>query len=667
MMNSRNFLLTILLMTFHLSPLFSQEKNYDLVVYGGTASGVMAAYAAGKEGMKAALLVQGKHVGGLTASGLGWVDVDMTQAIGGYTLDFFKRVSKSYRTPQPLFKLTPSVAEKIFLQMAKEAGVAIFYDARLIEKKGVVLNGKKIEKLLLENKMQFKAPVFIDATYEGDLMAWANVPYTVGRESRSQYGESEAGRGTRGYQPVQLSAGRVAEIKELAKQFPLDYHFGEAIPEGAGDDKIQAYTFRLTLTTKAGNKVPFRKPAKYNPRRYATLLNDIITRQITRFDKVCTVNLLPDEKTDINHLDLDNASHNYPDGSYAQRNYLWQYHKDYEEGLLYFVANDPQVPEALRKDAQRYGFAKDEFTDNNNWPYLLYAREGRRMTGAYVMKQQDSWEHVKKEDVIGMGSYFLDSHDVQKTITADHHQFVEGGFRHIPYKPYQVPYRSLTPMQRDCENLYVTICLSASHVIYGSLRMEPIFMVIGHAAGTAATMAVKNKVAVQQVNIKTLQQKLLQQGQVFDFPLEADSYLEKHTFSGIIIDDFEAAVTGKWVWGRSQRSLPFLMGGYQTVAQSPRETASHTYTPQIPESGNYEVYVMYVADKNKARDVRIILNTADGEKIITVDMSQKPADGYWLSLGKFRFNKGNEGKVKISNEGSYGGIVCADAVRFVRL
>jgi hypothetical protein len=320
------------------------------------------------------------------------------------------------------------------------------------------------------------------------------------------------------------------------------------------------------------------------------------------------------------------------------------------------------VPEALRKDAQRYGYAKDEFTDNHNWPYLLYVREGRRMIGAYVMKQQDAFENVKKQDVIGMGSYFMDSHDVQKTITPESELIIEGGLHHIPYKPYQIPYTSLIPQQAYCENLLVTICMSASHVIYGSLRMEPVFMITGDAAGTAAALAIKNKVPVQKVNISALQEKLALHGQIFDIRLNPDSYLPKSKFDGIIVDDFEAEEIGKWTWGRSQRSLPFLVGGYQTITQSPVETASYTFKPALDKSGVYQVYIMYVAGKDRATKVKITVNTAEGEKTAYVDMTQKPADGYWYLLGKYRFNKGKENSIKISNEGE-GGIVCADAVR----
>jgi hypothetical protein len=312
---------------------FAPEKNYDLVVYGGTSSGVIAAYAAAREGLKVALLEPGKHVGGLTTSGLGHVDMGNVETVGGYAMEFFKRVGKHYGMKKICTEMESSVAEKTFLEMANEAGVTIFYQARLTEKSGVVKNKNRIEKLKLENGDVFKAKIFIDASYEGDLMAWSKVPYHVGRESASKYGESSAG--VQEYKGLaKLSPARLKEIKDLSSQFPLDYVFTDMGVKGAGDAKVQAYTYRLCLTTRAGNSVPFFKPSGYLPERYRDLLNKIRRSKLTRFDQVTTVYPMPNDKTDINHLDVVNASWNYPDGSYKQREYIERYHKEYEQGYL---------------------------------------------------------------------------------------------------------------------------------------------------------------------------------------------------------------------------------------------------------------------------------------------------------------------------------------------
>lgn len=653
-----SFIMLCVLMAF--KPSAPPAETFDLVVYGGTSSGVIAAYAAAREGLKVALLEPGDHLGGLTSSGLGSVDIGEPASVGGYAMDFFIRAGKHYGSNKPAFKIEPSVAEMIFLQMADEAGVQVFYRSRLKEKTGVIKKGKRIRALELENGKTFTGKVFVDATYEGDLMAWAKVPYIVGRESRAQYGESQAGvRPARSVKPTRKS---LEDIKRQTMEFPLDYLYAEAGEEGNADGYTQAYTFRLTLTTREDNKVPFRKPAHYNPARYEGLLKRILNNNITTLDKICTIYKLPNDKTDINHLDLINASHAYPDGSYALRDSIWQYHKDYEEGYLYFVASDPRVPEALRKDVARWGYAKDEFTDSGHWPRGLYIREGRRMTGSYVMRQQDSWEHPQKDDAIGMGSYFLDSHSVQRIINSGGYLLVEGGLRHIPYKPYEIPYRSIIPRAEDCENLFTTICVSASHVMYTSLRMEPVYMLLGHAAGVAASFAVREHSSVQQVNVTALREKLKAQKQVLRLNFDPRAYQQASDFSGITVDNLDAVTTGKW---SNSTAIPFLMAGSKLSPQSTEETASMTFSAELPQSGQYEVFMLYAAGKDRSKKAQVTVDAADGAQILFADMTRAPADPKgWHSLGTFSFRQGAKASVVISNKGA-GGTVVADAVRFV--
>lgn len=636
-------------------------KEYDLVVYGGTSSGVVAAYAAAKDGLKVAILEPTKHLGGLTSSGLGHVDIGNAETVGGYTMEFLKRVGAHYGTKRFCTEMESSVAEKVFTDMAKEAGVTVFYQSRLQEKTGVKKAGNSIEKLVLENGEVFKAKIFIDATYEGDLMAWAKVPYTVGRESKAEYGESSAG--VQEYKaPARQSKARLQEIKDLSTQFPLDYIFTETQESGTADKKVQAYTYRLCLTTQESNKLPFFKPANYKPERYRDLLNRINKQQLTRFDQVITVYPMPNNKADINHLDLVNASWNYPDGTYKERTYLDNYHKEYEQGFLYFLANDPSLPADLRKDAQRYGFPKDEFPDNNNWPYLLYVREGRRMLGSYVMKQQDAWADVIKKDGIGIGSYFMDCHTVQQIIASNGLQTQEGEMEHAPFKPYEISYGSLVPKQADCENLLVTVCMSASHTIYGSLRMEPVFMISGHAAGLAAAMAVKDQKAVQQIDIDQLRNKLSSQGQILKYATKPGFFLEKNSYDGYVMDDTDAEMKGDWL--HSISTAPFLLYNYQFALQSPVETASATYQPKFAEDGLYEVQLMYSADKNRSKKAKVLIKCGEDEHVLHVDMTKKEPDAsQWHSLGTFKFSKNNNAKVIISNQGD-GGVVVADGLRF---
>ena len=438
--------------------------------------------------------------------------------------------------------------------------------------------------------------------------------------------------------------------------------FAETAQKGSADKKVQAYTYRLCLTTKEGNKIPFTKPANYKPERYRDLLSRIYKGKLMSFDKVTTVYPMPNEKTDINHLDVLNASWNYADGSYQDRAYIEKYHKEYEQGYLYFLANDIDVPEVLRKDAQRYGYAKDEFADNDNWPYLLYVREGRRMLGNYVMKQQDAWSTAIKKDGIGMGSYFMDCHTVQQFITSTGKQIHEGEMVHAPFKPYEISYNSLVPKATDCENLFVTVCMSASHTIYGSLRMEPVFMITGHAAGVAAAMAIKSQKSVQQVDITQLREKLSAQGQILKYETKPGFFISKESNEGYVMDDTDAIIKGDWL--HSISSGPFLMYNYQFANQTAIETASARYQPDLPEDGTYEVHLMYSADRNRSKKARVVINDDKGENVVWVDMTKKTTpDNYWHSIGEYQFTKGKKANVTISNKGE-GGIVIADGIRF---
>ncbi|MEJ7557468.1 MAG: FAD-dependent oxidoreductase [Pedobacter sp.] len=634
-------------------------NDYDLIIYGGTSSGVIAAYAAAKEGLKVAVLEPTKHLGGLTTSGLGHVDIGNPETVGGYTMEFLKRVGTAYGMKRFCTEMESSVAEKVYLQMIKEAGVTVVYQAKLREKTGVEKSGNRIQQVVLEGGDRYRAKMFIDATYEGDLMAWGKVPYRVGRESKDEYQESSAG--IQQYTVTKpLSAARLTEIKKLSAAFPMDYIFSEKEALGAADGKVQAYTYRLSLATDPQNRVPFYKPRNYKPERYRDLLNKILRDKLTKFDKVTTVYPMPNDKTDINHLDLVNASWKYPDGSYEERASIENYHKEYEQGYLYFLANDVNVPAALRKDTQRYGYSKDEFSDNNHWPYLLYVREGRRMLGNYVMKQQDAWDHITKKDGIAVGSYFMDCHTIQQLITAKGELVQEGEMEHAPFRPYEISYNAIIPKAADCENLFVTICLSASHTIYGSLRMEPVFMMTGHAAGVAAALAIKAKSTVQDVDISQLRAKLIAQKQILKFDTKPGFFLGKDS-TGYVMDDTDAVIKGDWL--HSISSAPFLMYNYQFASQSATETASATYHPKLPEDGDYEVQILYSADNNRSKNARVMINSDKGEQMVLVDMSKKAPKNYWHSLGKFKFSIDKKPKVVLSNKGT-GGIVVADGLRF---
>jgi hypothetical protein len=503
------------------------QTAYDLVVYGGTAGGVMTAVAAARQGLSVVLVNPKAHVGGMVAGGLSGTDVGKREVIGGLSLEFYFRAGRVYQVQRHYaeiaWKPEPKVAESIFREMLREARVTVVDRQRLAEKNGVKREGARIVEIMTESGVRYRGKYFADASYEGDLMAQAKIGYTVGRESAAQYGESLAG--VRTYTP--------------AHQFPIEIRArdenGKLLPEisaaprgeaGSADKRIQAYNFRTILTTVPENRLPWQKPANYDPARYELLLRFVngMTSYLGRpmeFADVSGANLIPNGKADHNNrggfsTDYIGKNYGYPDGTYAEQAKIWKDHEDYQKGFYYFLANDPRLPETMRRTTREWGLAKDEFIDNGNWPTELYVREGRRMVGAYVAVQKDLQTELTKPDAIAMGSYNSDSHNLQRFVNEKGMVENEGDVQ-VAVKPYQIPYRSITPKKAEAENLLVPVCFSASHVAYSSMRMEPQYMMIGQAAGVAASLAVKGNSAVQDIPIVELQRLIKEQGGVFEY------------------------------------------------------------------------------------------------------------------------------------------------------
>jgi hypothetical protein len=495
----------------------------DVVVYGATAGGAIAAVTAAREGARVLLLEPGRHVGGMVSGGLGWTDFGNKAVIGGLSLEFFQRVGKRYGQPVA-WTFEPHVAEEVLRQMLAEASVTVRFSSRLRERTGVARQGDRIETIALDDGTVVSAAVFVDASYEGDLMAQAKVHYTYGREGTSDHGETLAG--VRDRTPAHQFRVRVSPLDDAGRPLPLVQPGPKGEP-GQADKKVQAYNFRLCLTEVKANQVPFPRPARYNPARYALFARFLAASAQAagtppRFGWLLKVNRMPNGKTDINNqgamsTDHIGASWGYPDGDYRTRAAIWQDHVDYLQGLLYFVSHDPEVPRSLRDEASGWGLAADEFVDTDHWPHQLYVREARRMIGGFVMTQADIQGAVTKPDSIGMGSYNSDSHNVQRVATADGAVENEGDMQ-VPVTPYQIPYRALVPERAEATNLLVPVCLSATHVAYSTLRMEPQYMIIGQAAGTAAALAARNHIPVQDVEIAALQQRLGARGAVLGLP-----------------------------------------------------------------------------------------------------------------------------------------------------
>jgi len=515
------------------SSCFAATRHFDVVVYGGTAGGVMAAVSAAREGLNVALLEPRTHVGGMVSGGLGWTDYGTREVIGGYALEFYYRAGLHYRMSRYGHELAwmhePHVAEDIFRQMLAEAHVTLIEQSRLPEKGGVLKDGARVKEIRTENGESYTAGVFIDSSYEGDLMAQAGVSYTWGREGIAQYNESLAGM--RGLTPFHQFLVNVSP-KDGAGNLLPEISPAQPAAFGAADRGVQCYNYRMCFSNVAANQVAFAKPDGYNPRRYALLARLIAARtkaegKVPALRTLLKIDLLPDGKADVNNngafsTDYIGGSRDYPNASYAQREAIWKAHKDYQAGLFYFLANDPQVPASLRAEMNRWGLCKDEFTDMGNWPHQLYIREARRMVGEFVMTQKDLQTELTKPDPIGMGSYNSDSHNIQRIVAADGFVRNEGDVQ-VSVKPYQIPYGVMLPKRAEATNLLVPVCFSASHVAYSSLRMEPQYMILGQAAGVAAKMALEGQTSVQQIDQHKLSQTLEAQGAVLSYTPTAQS------------------------------------------------------------------------------------------------------------------------------------------------
>lgn len=506
---------------------FAQTQTFDLVVYGATAGGVMTAVSGARQGLKTVLLEPGRHVGGMATGGLSRTDVGKREVIGGLALEFYFLVGQKYEMPRYLNPVAwfyePKVGEAVMLAMLKSNGVTLLLNHRLKEKSGVTKEGLRITEIATENGAKFRGSVFADCTYEGDLMAQAGVKYTWGRESSAQYGESLAG--VRDRTPFHQFTVDVNARDANGKLLPEISPESRAEP-GSADRKVQAYNFRVITTDVAANRIPWPKPEGYSPGRYellARMLEAMVKKNGSApvFHQMTLIARIPNGKADFNNngafsTDFIGGNYGYPEGDYATRARIWKEHENYVKGYYYFLANDARVPKTLQDEVRQWGLPKDEYADTGNWPHQLYVREARRMIGEYVVIQKDLQTERTKPDVIGMGSYNSDSHNIQRIVNKD--GFVENeGDMQVPVQPYQIPFRVMLPKADETENLLVPVCFSASHVAYSSLRMEPQYMIIGHAAGVAASMAHRNRIPVGKVNVPDLQKVLRQEGAVFEY------------------------------------------------------------------------------------------------------------------------------------------------------
>ncbi|HEY9534503.1 MAG TPA: FAD-dependent oxidoreductase [Mucilaginibacter sp.] len=638
-----------------------KQASIDICVYGGTSAGVIAAYAAARLGKSVVLIEPGNRLGGLSSGGLGFTDIGNKYVVTGLARDFYRRVGQHYgKFEQWTFE--PKVAEAIFLDYVKRGNFKVIYETRL---RKVNKTGNHINNIELENSLHpsaatqtIKAKQFIDCSYEGDLMAKAGVSYTTGREANSVYNETVDGvqLKTQHQFPDGVDPYKIPGKPESGLLWGISNE--TLAPIGSGDKKIQAYNFRLCLTNDPANMIGITRPANYDSTHYELLLRYLQVKPAKDWSAFLKPDMMPNHKTDINNngpfsTDMIGMNYAYPDGDYATRAAIIKVHQDYTKGFLYFIGHDPRMPANLREKMLKWGYPKDEYLNSNHFTPQLYVREARRMLGAYVMTEANCLRKEVVDDKIGMGAYNMDSHNAERLVVNGMVKN-EGDVQLRGINPYPIAYRSITPKNNECGNLLVPVCLSASHMAYGSIRMEPVFMVLGQSAAVAACQAVDKKVDVQQIDIKQLQSTLINN------PLVDGSTPE------ILVDDDDTenvVKTGQW--------MRHTVGGYgpSFLTDTAKSTlAEIKFIPQIKRTGNYRIYVYCpkVGHSTNITQVQI----SDGQNIVNKTINKNDVkvigqtSGEWVSMGSQQFSAGKSAYVAISNKDA-DGVIVADAVLLV--
>ncbi len=673
----------------------AESVECDIVIYGGTSAAVIAAVQAKQMGKSVIIVSPDKHLGGLSSGGLGWTDSGDKAVVGGLSRDFYHRIWQRYEMPKTwkwqkkedysgrgqgspavdgdqktMWIFEPSVAEAVFEDYIAEFGIRVIRDEWLDRENGVEMVGGRIRSITTLSGLNFVGKMFLDATYEGDLLAAAGVDYHVGREANTEFDEEWNGVQT-GVLHHNHHFGRLDPISPYV--IPDDPESG-VLPQisaedpgvkGEGDHRVQAYCFRMCLTNDPNNRVPFEKPEGYDSSQYELLARIYEAGWDQTFGKF---DPLPNGKTDTNNhgpFSTDNIGFNYdyPDATYERRREIIREHETYQKGWLYFHCTDPRVPAGIREEMNTWGLPKDEFTDNGNWSHQLYIREARRMMGDYVMTENELLKKKPTPKSVGMGSYTIDSHNVQRYVTPEGYVQNEGDIGVKTKGPYEIAYGSLVPKKEQCTNLLVPVCVSSTHMAFGSLRMEPVFMILGQSAATAAAMAIDGEWDVQDVPFEKLKERLLNDGQVLSYDSNSTGNgINPAELEGIVVDDENAELIGSW--RASSSNAPYLGHGYQHDDNKRDGKSTATFSATMPESGDYLIRMSYPKNRNRASNVEVTVSYSGGEKTIRLNQRQSPSHGPFHEIGRFSFDAGASSSVTIQNAGTDGYVVI-DAVQWL--
>jgi len=692
----RNHFVFVLLLAC-VGRLHAEVIETDICVFGGTSAGIISAVQATKMGKSVVIAEPGRFLGGLTTGGLSATDIGNKAAVGGLSREFYHRLAHYYAKPgswtleQPdeyfkkrgsgqsaaskldgpdatMWTFEPKVARAVYDQWIKEANIRVLREQRL---KSVGKDGARITEFTTEDGNVYRAKMFIDATYEGDLMAKAGVSYHVGREANATYGETLNGicRETPKHQftvpvdpyvkPGDASSGLLPFIQP-----------GDGGKPGEGDKRVQTYNYRLCFTTNAANRAPVAPPPNYDAKKFELLARYlealVAAGRKPQLKEFWNPIWMPNQKTDINNnggfsTDFIGANYDYPEADYATRERIAKEHENYIRGFLTFMATSPRVPEPMRREMQQWGPCKDEFPETGGWPNQLYVREARRMISDYVMTEKNCRGQEVITDSVSLAAYNMDSHNCQR-IAKNGRAENEGDVQVAPMKPYPISYRSLVPKQGECENLFVPVCLAASHIAYGSIRMEPVFMILGQSCATAAAMAIDDKVPAQKIDYAKLRVRLLADKQVLDWTAPASAQRTAATpvkLDGVVIDDAQATTAGEWTHSASVANL--VGSGYVHDNNANKGAMSVTFTPEITTPGEHTLALIFTPHSNRASNVPVTISVGGETK--TVFVNQKSGTGL-APLGKFRLPQGRRATVTVSNRGTDGYVV-ADGLQII--